>query len=181
MKSPQLVAVATLTILALVACGGSSTPSGAPSPATEPGGAATTPAPADGTTTTPAPAAGPVDLCALLSAADLKTATGDDYGDGVLDSAGQCIWRVGGTDFNEGDGQVVAFIQDVPLETFKDMFGGGVDLTVSGQAAYWNPDDGLKSMWVDVGGRTLVLSFDPVGDDGQAIAEKVAEIALAGM
>jgi hypothetical protein len=54
-------------------------------------------------------------------------------------------------------------------------------VTVSGHAGYWNPAQGLQSIWVDVGGRLLVLSFDPVGPETQAIAQKLAEIAIGKM
>ena len=51
-------------------------------------------------------------------------------------------------------------------------------MTVSGHAGYWNPEQGLRSICVDAGGRLLVLSFDPVGPETQAIAQKLAEIAI---
>jgi hypothetical protein len=195
MKSLKLVAVLALTILAVAACSGSSAPTIAVTATATPAGAATsapataaaaTPAPAATATAAPAatpaasaPAAGAIDVCSLISPADLKTATGKDYGAGVLDSVGQCVWRVGGAKANNGEGQLVAFIQDQPLDAFKSAFPGGVDLTANGHAAYWNPGQGLQSIWVDLGGRTLVLSFDPVDADTQAIALKLAEIAVA--
>jgi hypothetical protein len=176
-----LVALAALAILAVAACGAASTaPTTAANPTAAPGaGTTTTPVPVG--EVTPAPAGQPVDLCGLLSAADLKTITGEDYGEGKPDGYGQCFWRVGDTDVNQGDGQVAAAIQDVPLSTVKGMFAGGVDVTVSGRAAVWNPNEGLQTLWVDIGGRTLGLSFDPVGDDGQAIAVKVGEVAIANL
>jgi len=180
----MVVAVA-VAILTVAACGGSSAPSrgddaSAPVPSDAPTiTMAPTTAPSDATATTPvSQPGGAVDLCGLLSAADLKTATGADYGDGKLDDYGQCTWLVGDTGVNIGEGQVVVAVQDVPLDTFKGTFPGGVDVTVSGHAGYWNPSPGLQSMWVDIGGRTLVISFDPVGPDGQSIAQKVAEIAV---
>lgn len=183
MKSSQLVALAALAILAVAACGGASTvPTTAVNPTAQPGAVTTTPVPAPVGEVTPAPAGQPVDLCGLLSAADLKTITGEDYGEGKPDGYGQCFWRVGDPDRNRGDGQVAAAIQDLPLSTLKGMFGaGGVDVTVSGHAGFWNPSDGLQSLWMDIDGRTLVLSFDPVGDDGQAIAVKVGEVAIANL
>lgn len=63
----------------------------------------------------------------------------------------------------------------------KGYFQGGVDVTVSGHAGYWNPEQGLQSICVDAGGRLLVLSFDPVGPETQAIAQKLAEIAIGKM
>jgi hypothetical protein len=190
MRSPKVVVTVAAVILVAAACGGSSAGSsgaGASAPV-PPQATTTTVAPTTAPTTTPSDAttattsasqpAGSIALCSLLSAADLKAATGADYGDGVLDDYGMCTWRVGGASVNNGDGQVIVGVQDVPLDTFKGTFPGGVDMTVSGHAGYWNPDQGLQSIWVDIGGRTLVISFDPVDPDGQAIAQKVAEIAI---
>lgn len=190
MRSPKMAVAVAVVILIAAACGGSSAgSSGAGASAPVPPQATTTTvaptvapttAPSDATTATMSASqpAGALDLCGLLSAADLKTVTGADYGDGVLDDYGMCTWRVGGASVNNGDGQVVVAVQDVPLATFTGTFPGGVDMTVSGQAGYWNPDQGLQSIWVDIGGRTLVISFDPVGPDTQAIAQKLAEIAI---
>ena len=190
MRSPKLVVTLTVVILIAAACGGSSAGSsgaGASAPvptqateATADPVTAPTTAPSDATTATMSPSqpAGALDLCGLLSAADLKTVTGDDYGDGKLDDYGMCTWRVGDASVNNGDGQVIMGVQDVPLDTFKGSFPGGVDMAVSGHAGYWNPDQGLQSIWVDIGGRTLVISFDPIEPDSQAIAQKVAEIAI---
>ncbi len=184
MRSPKMAVAVAVAILTVAACGGSTAPSrGADASAPVPSDAPTitmapTTAPSDATTTASTPPGGAVDLCGLLTAADLKTATGDDYGDGKLDDYGLCTWRVGDASVNNGDGQVVVGLQDVPLDTFKGSFPGGVEVTVSGRAGYWNPAQGLQSMWVDIGGRTLVISFDPVGPDGQSIAQKVAEIAV---
>jgi hypothetical protein len=74
---------------------------------------------------------------------------------------------------------VVATFQDGSLDTIKSAFTGGTDVTVSGHAGYWNATQGLQSMWVDLGGRMLVLSFDPVGPETQAIAQQVAELAVS--
>jgi hypothetical protein len=193
MGSPKMVVAVAVAILSVAACGGSGAASNGAASASVPSGAvtttvaptATTGAPttasSDAASTTASPAGGAVDLCGLLSAADLKTATGGDYGEGKLDDYGQCTWLVGDAGVNTGDGQVVAAIQEVPLDTFKNTFSGGVDVTVNGHAGYWNPTQGIQSIWVDVGGRTLVMSFDPVSADGQAIAQKLAEIAIANM
>jgi hypothetical protein len=182
MQSSKLVAMAAFAILAIAACGGSgaTTTTGSATPiASVDAGASLSPPPSEAAASaTPAASAGPVDTCALISTADLNSATGADYGDGVLDEFGQCFWRVGGATANNGDGQVVIAIQDASLDTIKSTFTGGTDTNVSGHAAYWHPATSLQSMWVDIGGRTLVLSFDPVGPDSQAVAQKVAEIAV---
>jgi len=173
-----LVGVALL----IAACGSSTTSTAAtlpPAGSGTPTGAGTTIAPSGGgTTTTLAPADAAAKLCTLLSPADLKTTTGSDYGVGVADSYGLCTWRVGASSVNNGDGQVIATFNDSQLSLVKSSFSGGVDVTVSGHAGYWNPTQGLQSMWVDLGGRLLVLSFDPVGPETQAIAQKLAEIAI---
>lgn len=186
MKSQNLVAVAALAIVMVAACGGSSP---APTVGVAPTAATTTPTPAaptlppaSSTSTTPAPAGGTVDMCALFTPADLKTVTGGNYaGGGVSASVGQCTWSGGGAGVTSGHSIVIATIGDNPLAVYKGAFPGGVDLTVSGHAGYWNPVPGFKSIWVDVGGRTLILTIDPAGADGQAVAQKLAEIAVARM
>jgi hypothetical protein len=171
--------MAALAIVAMAACGGSATaptgggiqivtpaPGATAAPATTPVGAAT-PVATIGST---------VEACSLLSPADLNATLGGDYGGGIVDLAGQCVWT-------SGNEIVVLFVQDVGLDFIKSSFTGGVDTTVSGHAAYWNPAEGLWSLWVDLGGsRTLVLSFPnsgQLGPDDQGKAEKLAEIAIS--
>jgi hypothetical protein len=173
MKSPNFVAVMALALVVVAACSGSGP---APTGAGTPTAATTT------ITTTPAPTVGTVDACALLTPAELKTVTGGDYtGPGVSNSVGQCNWSGGGTSLASGHSFVVATIGDNPLAAIKGTFPGGVDLTVSGHAGYWNPLPGFQAICVDLGGRTLILTIDPAGADGQAVAQKLAEIAVARM
>jgi hypothetical protein len=179
-KSSKLLVAAVLAAFAITACSGSATaPTGGSGiQIVTPAPGAASPAPVtspDGTTTSPAPGGDAGDSCALLSTADLATTLGGAYAAGTLDSVGQCVW-------SGADGIVVLFVQDVELEFIKSTFTGGVDTTVGGNAAYWNPAEGLRSLWVDVGdGQTLVLSFPQTADLGpedQAKAEKLAEIAI---
>ena len=195
MRFPKQAAVAAVAIAVFAACGGSSapttgavgpTPAGqatnAPTAAAAPtAGAATPAAPAGGATLSPADWA--TKLCGLLTPADLKTATGDDYGAGVPDAYGLCTFEVGGGSTNTGKGQVVAAVQYLTLSYVKSSFGGGgSDASVSGHAAFWNPTSGLQSMWVDVGGGALlVLSFDPVTNDSQAAAQAIATVIVGKM
>lgn len=176
MKSLQLIAVAALTFT-MAACSASGTDST--------GGTTITPTPSVGTTTTPTdtvgatPTAGEVDQCALLSPADLKTVTGGDYGDGVLDQVGRCQW-VAGTQ------TVIAFVIAAPLDNYKGNNPGGVDVTVSGHSGYSATREGTttESLWVDVGGRTLVLEVSGMASDAQAIkqiAQDLAEIAIGNL
>lgn len=185
MRSSKLVAVAAIAIFALGACGGTgAAPTGGgiailtPAPGTTPAPAATS---GEATAAGPATSAAAVDTCALLSPDDLQTATGIDYGPGVVDVVGQCVW----TDQGSDQGIVVLFVQEVPLDFIKTTFAGGEETTVAGQAAYWNPTEGLQSLWVDAGGgRTLVLSFPKspgLGPEDLANAQKLAEIALGNL
>ncbi len=172
MKSAQLVAVAALAIFAMAGCGSSS-----PAPTTT-----ATPTPTPTRTTNPAPTQVSVDMCALFTPADLRAVTGGTYTDpGVSSSLGQCSWSGGGTGVTSGHSLVIATIGDNPLAGYKRDFPGGVDLTVSGHAGYWNAVLGFKAMWVDFGPRTLLLMIDPAGPDGQAVAQEMAEIAVANM
>jgi hypothetical protein len=175
----------TPTIITVAACSGSGAATTAPAdpPAASQSGAAATPPTTEGPATTAGESAAAVDVCTLLSAADLKSATGKDYGDGVADGSAACAWNVGTSGVNQGD-LVYAAVQEQSLDFIKSSFPGGVDATVSGHAAYWNPAQGLSSMWVDVGGRLFVLSFPRSEDltpEYQAIAQTLAEIAVGKM
>jgi hypothetical protein len=182
-KALKLAALSALAILALAACGGSpAATAGASAAATSASAASAAPASAatsdGGAAASPPPSAAAVDTCALLTQADLKTVTSLDYGPGTPDTVGQCIW----TDQGRDAGIVVVYVQDVALDFIKTSFAGGTDVTVAGHAGYWNPGEGLRSLWVDVGGgRTLVLSFPKAASLGaadQANAIKLAEIAI---
>jgi hypothetical protein len=197
MKSLKLAAIAALTIFAVAACGGASaTPAGQPATAA-PGssGVAATPAgtAAAGDTAAPPSAAAtggaavgvPGDLCSLLTAADISSATGKKYEAGVKDATiGTCSWNVGKSSANSGD-MIIAGTQAAALSLIKNTFPGGVDATVVGHAAYWNGKEGLGTMWVDLGGGQLfTLSFPRSSDLDEtyhALAQKLAEIAVGKM
>ena len=184
-----MIATIAFALSALAACGGSTAATAPPVGASTPGAStpaatsAAVPSASSGTPSTPAVAAGSVDLCGLLSPADLKTVTGDVYGAGVLDQYGSCTWRVGSATVNDGKGQVIAAIQAVTMDYVKTAFGsGGSEATVSGHAAFWNPTQGLQTMWIDIsGGNCLTLSFDPIVDNSQTFAQRLAEIAVSKM
>ncbi len=184
-----MIATIAFAMSTLAACGGSTAatapPVGASLPAagTPAATSAVVPSASAGTAATPPVAAASVDLCGLLSPADLKTVTGDVYGAGVLDQYGLCTWRVGGAQANDGKGQVIAAVQAVTLDFVKSSYGsGGTDATVSGHAAFWNPTQGLQTMWIDIsGGNCLTLSFDPIVDNSQTFAQRLAEIAVSKM
>jgi hypothetical protein len=194
-KSAKLAALAALAIFAVAACGGSSaTPAGANAttpPASSAAGASAAGATAAGATASPsgpaatsaASVAAPADLCTLLSAADISAATGKKYEAGFLDSVGTCNWNVGKNPGNSGN-LIIASVMDQQLSLIKSTFPGGSDATVGGHAAYWNGSQGLGSMWVDIGGKVFILSFprsSDLGPEDQAIAQKLAELAIAKM
>lgn len=168
----------------IAACGGPPVaPTAAPLVTQAPGAA--TPAPTSppvGATTGPVIA----DVCALLTPADINMATGETtYVDGTLDSVGQCLWNVEGATGNTGS-LIVGHILASELSFIKSVFGeGGSDVSVAGRPAFYNPTEGLGSIWVDLGnGSLLVLSFPQSSDldpSYQALAIQLAEIALGNM
>lgn len=179
-------AFAALVILSVAACGGNPAPTGAtPAPTTPP---LATPAVATTPPTGPTqPPAGNVDICSLLTADELNAATGrTDYAAGTVDVVGECQWNTEGTTANEGN-LIIGYINpDVSIDFAKSTFGaGGMDTTVNGHAAFYNPTEGLQTIWVDVGGgKTFTLSFPRSGELDASyaqIAQHLAEIALGRM
>lgn len=111
------------------------------------------------------PVGGTVDTCSLLTAAEVSAATGKTYTAGTLDPSAECLWNIPGETANTGS-LIIGYVQTVDLGYVKQAFGaGGSDATVGGHAAFWNPTQGLQSMWVDIGGgRVFVLSFPRSAD-----------------
>ena len=130
---------------------------------------------------------GNVDACSLLTPAELSAAFGETYGDGTLDPVGQCSWNLEGEVGNTGN-VVVVYINPEQFSTLQGLLGiqeGSVDLSVSGRDAFYNPNQGLGSLWVDIGeAGTFVISF-PQSEDldpsYQDIAVQLAETALGRM
>jgi hypothetical protein len=179
-----LVAVAAVTILTFAACGNSGAAPGATATPIKPPAGATA-APTAATVPTSGPVGATIDVCKLLTGAEVKAATGKNYGEGYADAdfPDNCSWNTDGATVNRGD-LIGVSISSQDLAYLKATFGqGGVDATVNGHAAFWNPSQGLGSMWVDIGGgRLLVLSFPRSSDldpSYTAIAQKLAEIAVA--
>jgi Protein of unknown function (DUF3558) len=170
-QTSKLMAATVVSLFFVAACAGSGgTPTSAPPATTEGGGA------------TAAPTSRTADPCTLLTQADIKAATGVDYGPSVADGYGHCQWFFGTSMVNEGKGAVtVSFASTgTTLESIKaGPFAGGVDTTVSGHPAYWSPMDAGPGIWVDLGTSVLVVGIDPVPAGGQAIAEHLAALAVA--
>jgi len=149
----------------------------------QPSAAAATPGPAaSSAASTPAPVTGTTDVCGLLTASDLDAATGKQYGPVTNDSTGQCIWNTEGSSANTGD-VIILYTQPLDLSFVKSSFGqGGSDATVAGHAAFWNPSQGLGSLWVDIGGGNLLIISQPKSDTltsaEQQIAQQLAEKAV---
>ncbi|MEO7117477.1 MAG: hypothetical protein ABIZ34_00745 [Candidatus Limnocylindrales bacterium] len=190
MRSTKFGAVAAFAILALAACGGSSSPSVVATPTAAPTGTLSTPA-STATSTPPATSASPTPVptlasatpistdrgtgaCRLLSAAEINAVTGGSYGEGVADAVGGCNWT-GGAAYIYADGF------DHPLADAKSAYPGGVDLTVSGHACYFaTPGSALQAIWVELPAGVLAISFTPFPDAvAQGFAEQLAAIAIA--
>jgi hypothetical protein len=167
----KLIAAAVVSLFVVAACGGSGgTPTSAP-PATTAGAGATT-----------AANSGNPDPCTLLTRADIKTATGVDYGPSVADSYGKCRWFAGTSTVDEGKGMVtVSFAPTgTTLGSVKSgPFSGGDDTTVSGHPAYWTSYAAGPSIYVDLGTSVLVVGIDPPPVGAKGMAERMAELALA--
>lgn len=171
-QASKQMAAALVSLFVVAACGGSGgTPTSAPAATTAGGGATTT------------PAGGTADPCTLLTQADIKAAIGVDYGASVADGYGHCRWFFGTSMVDEGKGMVtVSFASTgTTLASVKaGPFAGGTDTTVSGHPAYLNLSAvSQPSIWVDLGTSVLVVGINPVPVGGQAIAQHLAELAVA--
>jgi hypothetical protein len=134
--------------------------------------------------TTPA-GPGAADICSLIPPAALSAATGKAYLPGTVDISGQCEWNTNASGANSGD-LIVAGLVTQDLGITKSMFAtGGEDVTVAGHPGFYNPGQGVNSLWVDVGGGQLfVLSFPRSGDldpSFKAVALALATTAVGGM
>jgi len=197
MQLLRSAAVLATALFLAVACGGS--PAASTNPAAKsnsPVAASSSPAVptpavtpvAPGSVATPAPVSASADaanICSLVTLAELASATGKTYFAGTVDIGGQCQWNTNQIGAITGD-LIIAAIQTLDLATTKSMYGtGGEDVTVSGHAAFYNPGQGVNSLWVDIGGGQLfVLSFPRSGDldpSFKDVALAIAQDALARM
>jgi hypothetical protein len=163
----RLLRLAALTAFALPivsACGG------VPAAATLPPASAT-----------PAAQASGPDVCALLTTQDLDTVTRKAYQSGVHLSRGLCSWDgIQNTAVVGGPGdKLIGELQETDMATIKSTYGtGGKDETVSGDAAFFNPTEGVASLWVDVGdGQVLVLTFPQSGELDSSYERALIELA----
>ncbi len=187
MGIPKLAGMATVAIVFIAACGGSpSAPTVGPNTA-QPPVATSAVRTSDPVSPTNPPIGGTIDVCSLLTPAELSAALGETYVAGTLDSVGQCLWNIEGETGNTGS-LVVAYVNPEAYSVLHGLLGiqtGSTDLTVGGHAAFYNPTESYNSLWVDVGGAgTFVLSFPQSNDldpSYQAIAVQLAEIALGRM
>lgn len=195
MKLSRLALLAATGLLIVAACGGpAAAPTASPAPTLGPVGTspaaptatvAATASAGQSSPATTAPVGGAVDPCTLLTLTDVNAATGKQYVSAQNDGYGQCLWNTTTSGVNTGD-LIYGAIQAQQLSFIKSSFGaGGKDAIVSGHAAFWNPTEGLDSIWVDIGdGRLLVLSFPRSGEldpSYEAIALSLAETALGNL
>jgi hypothetical protein len=170
-QASKLMAAAVVWLFVVAACSGSGgTPTSTPA-ATTAGVGATT-----------AATSGNPDPCTLLTRADIKTATGVDYGPSVADSYGKCRWFAGTATVDEGNGMVtVSFAPaGTTLASIKSgPFSGGDDTTVNGHPAYWTSYAAGPSIYVDLGTSVLVVGIDPPPVGARDMAQHMAELAVA--
>lgn len=152
-------------------------PSSAPTPPPPPPTLAPTQAPS-------ATAAAVVDLCALLSAADLHRVLGGSWMEGRLGvMGGYCFWLDSSTASYD---QVTTAIDERSIEEIKSATPNGVDMTVSGHAGYRvrdeNSDVQTTYVWVDLGGQSLTMEItSSSAADDQISAQELAEIAIGNI
>ncbi|MEO7118181.1 MAG: hypothetical protein ABIZ34_04335 [Candidatus Limnocylindrales bacterium] len=198
MRSRHLFAATAAVVLTVTACGGSSpAPSLATvSPTTSAAATATpvpsivatatptsSPVPTEGVTnepvTSPTPATGDIDLCSLLTAADVTTVLGGGWVEGVM-ANDYCHWDSGSSPSD----QVVTFVQPGTIETFN--IDGAIALAPGGHTAYTHRDAEfhLQTTWIDIGGGTVLIVEFPTTSDASADVEsatQLSEIAVGNM
>lgn len=131
-----------------------------------------------------ATAAAVVDLCALLSAADLHRVLGGSWMEGRLGvMGGYCFWLHSSTASYD---QVTTAIDERSIEEIKSATPNGVDMTVSGHAGYRvrdeNSDVQTTYVWVDLGGQSLTMEItSSSAADDQISAQELAEIAIGNI
>lgn len=191
MNFRKLAAVAALAVFALAACGGTAAPpTGTTAPPSSPAGAATT-APAATTaastppavaTTAPAGSAGTIDLCGLLSAADVQAVIAGSWLEGQLTSTGgYCHWD------NTLSERVITAIDPATLEGIKASMPGGENFVILLFAAsgYSFRDEGahVQTTWLDIGEQLLIVEI-PMSSDADADlsnAKELSEIVLGNL
>ncbi|MEP7158070.1 MAG: DUF3558 family protein [Chloroflexota bacterium] len=169
----------------IAACSASpGSPTAAPATATPgPGVTAAPTVPPVGPTNAP-PTGAAVDVCALLSPEDLSAATGKDYLPGLPDDFGQCYWDGNQVGTGNGGDTIVGAVNVQELAFIKSAFGaGGSDVSLAGRhPAFYNPTEGLGSLWVDLGnGSLLVLSVPTSGDLDPSYERILVQLALAAL
>ena len=175
MRPSKLTAAVVLdTLVSVAACGGSG---GSPTNGPASTQAAGQPTAAGGGPT--AATGGDRDQCALLSLADIKTAVGIDYPAGVVDTTGLCNWTATGGTYSSVS---VGIDSKTTYAATKAGFPGGTETTVSGHPAYGLSGSILETIWVDLGGGSvLTVIVAPAPENAPAVVKQLAEAAIAKM
>ena len=138
--------------------------------------------PSEQATTTAAPSAGAIDLCGLLTAADVTKALGGSSIEGTLTSTGgYCHWDSA----RSPNDRVITATQPGTLDDVKGPAPTGAELTVGGRGAYSVRDEAarVQTTWIDVGGQLLLVEI-PLSTDAAAdlqSAEELAGIAVGNL
>jgi hypothetical protein len=143
--------------------------------------------PAGDITPPPAAPADTGDLCRLLTTDDLKSVTGIEWKDGVLQPDGlppYCQWRLVPTDvITTLDAYVDASFVAGSLDDATVSYPGAQPVTIGGKNGKVQGGAESGHIWVDLGGGKVLyleMAFGPgLGlDDAVTIAPKLAELSL---
>ncbi len=198
MRSLKMSVLAVVTMSVAAACGSSTVPSTAGTPTIGPTGVptptATSPAssvptatvsatatPTIAPTATVAATSGAIDLCSLLTAADVTTVLGGGWAEGVM-ANDYCHWD-SSSNPNE---RVVTFVQAGTIDAISAQMTGGTSVTVAGHGAYSFRDlaANVQTTYIDIGGGQLLIveipnSSDSIGDLQSAV--ELIEAALGNL
>jgi hypothetical protein len=180
MKSSKFV-VAALAVFAFGGCAAApAAPTGTTAVATPPAATSTLAATASASpavaTTAPAASASAIDLCSLLSVADIQAVIPGSWLEGQLTKpvGGYCHWD------NTLQERVITAIEPRPFDAVKAAAVGGTDFTAAGHPAYSIRDEAahVQTTWIDLSGQVLIVEIPASAD---AAADLSHAQALAGV
>ena len=189
MFSPKFAAAAALAVFAFAGCASTpATPTATTAVATSPAAtstsAATTPATASAptvATTAPAGSASAIDLCSLLSVADIQAVIPGSWLEGQLTKpvGGYCHWD------NTLQERVITAIEPRTFDAVKAAAVGGTDFTAGGHPAYSFRDEAahVQTTWIDLSGTVLIVEIPASADAAADLsnAQGLTGVAVGNM
>jgi hypothetical protein len=132
-------------------------------------------------TTAPAGSASAIDLCSLLSVADIQGVIPGSWLDGQLTKpvGGYCHWD------NTLQERVITAIDPRTFDAIKAAAAGGTDMTAGGHPAYSMRDEAahVQTTYIDLGGQVLIVEIPASADAAADLthAQALAELAVGNM